>query len=60
MLRYRRAARVADIVHFQWLTVQPLDVHLLPRRHAHRDCDGDPSSCSPPTTCSRASRAPGS
>jgi glycosyltransferase involved in cell wall biosynthesis len=32
MLRYRRAARVADIVHFQWLTVQPLDVHLLPRR----------------------------
>ncbi len=32
MLRYRRAARAADIVHFQWLTVQPLDVHLLPRR----------------------------
>ena len=32
MLRYRRVARVADIVHFQWLTVQPLDVHLLPRR----------------------------
>jgi glycosyltransferase involved in cell wall biosynthesis len=32
MLRYRRAAREADIVHFQWLTVQPLDVHLLPRR----------------------------
>src|SRR4051812_19446939 len=31
MLRYRRAARAADIVHFQWLTVQPLDVHLLPR-----------------------------
>jgi glycosyltransferase involved in cell wall biosynthesis len=30
MLRYRRAARAADIVHFQWLTVQPLDVHLLP------------------------------
>ena len=21
----------ADVVHFQWLTVQPLDVHLLPR-----------------------------
>ncbi len=34
MLRYRRAARAADIVHFQWLTVQPLDVHLLPRRRA--------------------------
>lgn len=24
-------ARAADVVHFQWLTVQPLDVHLLPR-----------------------------
>jgi glycosyltransferase involved in cell wall biosynthesis len=32
MARYRRAAIGADIVHFQWLTVQPLDVHLLPRR----------------------------
>jgi glycosyltransferase involved in cell wall biosynthesis len=32
MLRYRRAARTADIVHFQWLTMQPLDSHLLPRR----------------------------
>jgi glycosyltransferase involved in cell wall biosynthesis len=32
MLRYRRAARAADVAHFQWLTVQPLDVHLLPRR----------------------------
>jgi glycosyltransferase involved in cell wall biosynthesis len=32
MLRYRRVARAADIVHFQWLSVQPLDVHLLPRR----------------------------
>jgi glycosyltransferase involved in cell wall biosynthesis len=32
MLRYRRAARAADVVHFQWLTLQPLDVHLLPRR----------------------------
>jgi glycosyltransferase involved in cell wall biosynthesis len=31
MLRYRRAARATDVVHFQWLTVQPLDVHLLPR-----------------------------
>ncbi len=31
MLRYRRRARAADVVHFQWLTVQPLDVHLLPR-----------------------------
>ena len=31
MLRYRRAALAADVVHFQWLTVQPLDVRLLPR-----------------------------
>jgi glycosyltransferase involved in cell wall biosynthesis len=34
MLRYRRVARAADVVHFQWLTVQPLDVHLLPRRRS--------------------------
>ncbi len=32
MLRYRHAARAADVAHFQWLTVQPLDVHLLPPR----------------------------
>ncbi|MBA3300503.1 MAG: glycosyltransferase family 4 protein, partial [Thermoleophilaceae bacterium] len=31
MLRYRRHARAADLVHFQWLTVQPIDVRLLPR-----------------------------
>jgi glycosyltransferase involved in cell wall biosynthesis len=30
MLRYRRRAGSADLVHYQWLTVQPLDVHLLP------------------------------
>jgi glycosyltransferase involved in cell wall biosynthesis len=32
MLRWvaSRAARRADVVHFQWLTVQPLDVHLPP------------------------------
>lgn len=30
MLRYARHARAADVVHFQWLSVQPLDVHLLP------------------------------
>jgi glycosyltransferase involved in cell wall biosynthesis len=30
MLRYRRAAREADVVHFQWLTVQHLDGRLLP------------------------------
>lgn len=32
MLRYRRAARAADVVHFQWLAWQQLDVHLLPDR----------------------------
>jgi glycosyltransferase involved in cell wall biosynthesis len=31
MLRYRAAARSADIVHFQWLSVQHLDGRLLPR-----------------------------
>ncbi|MEA2154818.1 MAG: hypothetical protein QOE11_958 [Solirubrobacteraceae bacterium] len=31
MLAYRRAAAAADVVHFQWLTVQPVDVYLLPR-----------------------------
>jgi glycosyltransferase involved in cell wall biosynthesis len=30
MLRYRRLAARADLVHYQWLTVQPLDVFLLP------------------------------
>ncbi|MDO8186344.1 glycosyltransferase [Conexibacter sp. JD483] len=32
MVRYRRHARAADVVHFQWLSVQPVDVHLLPSR----------------------------
>lgn len=32
MLRYRRAAGSADVVHFQWLAVQWLDPWLLPRR----------------------------
>jgi glycosyltransferase involved in cell wall biosynthesis len=31
MARFARHARSADVVHFQWLAVQPLDVHLLPR-----------------------------
>ncbi len=31
MLSYRRLAREADVVHFQWLPVQHLDAHLLPR-----------------------------
>jgi glycosyltransferase involved in cell wall biosynthesis len=33
MLRYRARARSADVVHFQWLTVQHIDGHLLPARH---------------------------
>ena len=32
MLRYRAHAAEADLVHYQWLTVQPLDVHLLPAK----------------------------
>src|SRR3954469_4632497 len=32
MLRYRRIARRADVVHFQWLSVQALDVHMLPAK----------------------------
>jgi glycosyltransferase involved in cell wall biosynthesis len=34
MLRYRRAANDADVVHFQWLAVQHVDGWLLPDRHA--------------------------
>ena len=32
MLRYRRMAMAADVVHFQWLTAPVLDLPLLPRR----------------------------
>jgi glycosyltransferase involved in cell wall biosynthesis len=32
MLRFRRDA-AADVVHYQWLTVPALDVHLLPSLH---------------------------
>jgi glycosyltransferase involved in cell wall biosynthesis len=32
MVHYRREAGAADVIHFQWLSVQPLDVRLLPRR----------------------------
>ena len=34
MLRYRRAAARAQVVHFQWLTLQQLDWALLPRGRA--------------------------
>ena len=54
MLRYRRAARAADVVHFQWLPVQHLDGHLLPAAAAS---GGRRRSCSPRTTSSRASPA---
>jgi len=30
MLRYRRVAAAADVVHYQWLPVPALDAHLLP------------------------------
>ncbi len=36
MLRARRLAAGADIAHFQWLPVQQLDGHLLPRRRGER------------------------
>jgi glycosyltransferase involved in cell wall biosynthesis len=36
MLRYRREAARADVVHFQWLSVQHLDGVLLPRRRPPR------------------------
>jgi len=32
MLGYARAARAADVVHFQWLALPELDSHLLPAR----------------------------
>ncbi len=34
MLRYRAAARAADVVHFQWLTIQHVDRYLLPARRS--------------------------
>jgi len=37
MLRYRRVASAADVVHFQWLALQHLDGLLLPSRSAARD-----------------------
>ena len=30
MLRYRRRARAADVVHFQWFALEPLDAWLAP------------------------------
>jgi glycosyltransferase involved in cell wall biosynthesis len=33
MLRYRRSAGKADVVHFQWLSIQALDARLLPDGH---------------------------
>ena len=36
MLGYARAARTADVVHFQWLALPELDSHLLPAPRAGR------------------------
>jgi glycosyltransferase involved in cell wall biosynthesis len=36
MLGYARAARAADVVHFQWLALPELDSHLLPTRRDGR------------------------
>jgi glycosyltransferase involved in cell wall biosynthesis len=47
MLRYRRAASSADVVHFQWLAVQYLDGLLLPSRRAHRDGRSAATVCRP-------------
>ena len=58
MLAYRRAARAADVVHFQWLTVQPLDLHLLPARPAagaHRP--RRPAARAPPGSAAGAAAA---
>jgi glycosyltransferase involved in cell wall biosynthesis len=35
MLAWRRHAAAADVLHFQWLTVQPVDARLLPRARRH-------------------------
>ena len=75
MLRYRRAARDADVVHFQWLTVQPLDVRLLPtdasgradrpRRHPARAAaraarrSGGSTSASTRSSCTPSTGASG-
>jgi glycosyltransferase involved in cell wall biosynthesis len=44
MLRYRHLAHAADIVHFQWLAVQHLDVHLLPGGSRRRGFAARPPS----------------
>jgi glycosyltransferase involved in cell wall biosynthesis len=55
MLRFRRAAAAADVVHYQWLTMPSLDVHLLP---PHRPRVMTAHYILPPTASSRqASRA---
>jgi glycosyltransferase involved in cell wall biosynthesis len=40
MLRYRRLARAADVVHFQWLPVQHIDGPLLPLRRGSQGSRG--------------------
>lgn len=40
MLRCRALATQADIAHYQWLALQQLDAHLLPRRNGPRKRPG--------------------
>jgi len=58
MLRYRRHAREADVRHYQWLPVEPLDLLLLPP--ARPRPQPDRSRCQPwvlAAMCSRPARA---
>jgi glycosyltransferase involved in cell wall biosynthesis len=55
MLLYRRAARTADVVHFQWLPVQHADRYLLPRRPRGRRA---PAHAAPPRGNSSTNRMP--
>ena len=68
MLRYRRHARSADVVHWQWFTVQPVDAFLLPpKRPRGSSSSGRPASrasrravartSEPPRGCTRAVRS---
>jgi glycosyltransferase involved in cell wall biosynthesis len=52
MLAYRRAARAADVVHFQWLPVQHVDGYLLP--HRSRGQRAHPHTAAPPGGSTRA------
>ncbi len=58
MARYRTQARhAADVVHFQWLTVPRLDLHLLPRQPLVLTIH-DPLERSQPPRALRPARTP--